>query len=214
MSFIIIGVVGAVVGVVKLGMAMSDRKKAKKEQAAAKTEMDKYKAEYAAIDTSNPYANMENTMEDLTVNQQQAQFESQQGQQQRSNIMQQMQGAAGGSGIAGLAQAMANQGQLATQRAGASIGRQEGQINMATARQAAANDLQFRQGEARSQDLKRDKVATQMGMAAGRQGAAAQSFNQARKREADAYGDIGSGVATSVGGQDMADAKARANAKG
>ena len=84
----------------------------------------------------NEYAGLENTMEDLTINQQQAQFEAQQGQQQRANIMQQMGGAAGGSGVAGLAQAMANQGQLATQRASASIGQQEAANRMAAAQQA------------------------------------------------------------------------------
>tara|TARA_Y100000593_G_scaffold63253_1_gene116944 strand:- start:10364 stop:11509 length:1146 start_codon:yes stop_codon:yes gene_type:complete len=75
------------------------------------------------IDTQNVY-------EDLTVNQQQAQFQAQQGAQQRANIMQNLQGAAGGSGIAGLAQAMANQGQLATQAASASIGEQESRNQM------------------------------------------------------------------------------------
>ena len=79
---------------------------------------------------------MENVYEDLTVNQQQAQFEAQQGAQQRANIMQSMRGAAGGSGIASLAQAMANQGQLATQRAGASIGMQESRIQQIRAGEA------------------------------------------------------------------------------
>ena len=82
----------------------------------------------------NPYENMENkykytenVYEDLTVNQQQAQFQAQQGSQQRANIMQSMKGAAGGSGIAALAQSMANQGQLQTQKISASIGMQEAQ---------------------------------------------------------------------------------------
>ena len=114
-------------------------------------------SDYKALDTSNPYANMENTMEDLTVNQQQAEFQAQQGQQQRANIMQNMQGAAGGSGVAALAQAMANQGQLATQRASASIGMQESSNQMAAARQAGSNQLQEREGDARSQDLEMQK---------------------------------------------------------
>jgi hypothetical protein len=46
-------------------------------------------------------------------------------QQQQANIMQDLRGAAGGSGIAGLAQAMANQGALQAQQASASIGQQE-----------------------------------------------------------------------------------------
>ena len=85
-------------------------------------------------------------MEDLTVKQQQAQFEAQQGQQQRANIMQQMGGAAGGSGVAGLAQAMANQGQMATQKASASIGQQEAANQAKAAAQAGKLQQMDRQG--------------------------------------------------------------------
>ena len=73
----------------------------------------------------NQFEGMENAFEDVTVNTQQAEFEAQQNQQQQANIMSQMQGAAGGSGIAALAQSMANQGALQAQKASASIGSQE-----------------------------------------------------------------------------------------
>ena len=86
--------------------------------------MEQQKQEYRDIEFKNPYADMENVYEDVTVNQQQAQFQAQQGAQQRANIMQGLRGAAGGSGIAGLAQSLANQGQLQTQQASASIGLQ------------------------------------------------------------------------------------------
>ena len=130
-------------------------------------------------------------MEDLTVNQQQAQFQSQQGNQQRANIMQNMQGAAGGSGIAGLAQAMANQGAKATQQASASIGQQESQNNMATARQAAQNQSMERQGDARSQDLEKDKTETLLGMSQQRKGAADAARQRARDQVAAGIGTIG-----------------------
>ena len=64
-------------------------------------------------------------MEDLTINQKGMELQNQQGQQQRANIMDQMKGAAGGSGIAALAQQMANSGQLAAQQSAAEIGKQE-----------------------------------------------------------------------------------------
>ena len=83
---------------------------------------------------------MENTYEDMTVNQQQAEFIAQQGMQQRANIMQNLKGAAGGSGVAGLAQVLANQGAMQAQQASASIGMQE-QANQARAR-AEAGRLQ------------------------------------------------------------------------
>ena len=65
---------------------------------------------------------MENTMEDLTVNQQQAEFTKQNNMQNQANIMGQMRGAAGSSGIAALAQSLSNKGSLQAQQASASIG--------------------------------------------------------------------------------------------
>ena len=73
----------------------------------------------------NQFEGMENAFEDLTVNTQQAEFEAQQNAQNQANILSSMAGAAGGSGIAALAQSMANQGALQAQKASASIGAQE-----------------------------------------------------------------------------------------
>ena len=188
--------VAAAGGLSKLIMANSGRRNRIQEQNTAKAEMSSRKADYESLDTSNPYANMENTMEDLTVNQQQAQFQAQQGQQQRANIMQNMQGAAGGSGIAGLAQAMANQGQLASQKAGASIGMLESSNQMAAAQQAGANQLQERVGDARSQDLEYQKTSTLLGMSQQRVGAANQARAQAKAAQMGAVGDIASGGLT------------------
>ena len=104
-------------------------------------------------DTSNLYANMENPFADLTVNQQAANFARQQQQQASANLMQNLQGAAGGSGIAGLAQAMANQGQLQAQRASASIGMQESQNQRLSAQGAMAIQQAERAGEAQVQQM-------------------------------------------------------------
>ena len=83
--------------------------KRRREQRAAQKEFDINKARYENLDTSNLAANMENAYEDLTVNTQAADFAAQQQQQAIANTMSSMQGAAGGSGIAALAQAMAGQ---------------------------------------------------------------------------------------------------------
>ena len=172
-------------------MATSGRRKRIAEQEKANKENERMMAQYKALDTSNPYANMQNTMEDLTVNQQQAQFQAQQGAQQRANIMQNMQAAAGGSGIAALAQLMANQGQLATQQASASIGMQEQRNQMAAAQQAANIQMQERAGEARSQDLEAQKTATLLGMSQQRVAAANQARAEAKAAQMSAIGDIG-----------------------
>jgi len=194
MAFITVAAIGAGVaaagGIAKLGMSLSGRGKRIAEQKQAKAEMADRKSDYEALDTSNPYANLQNTAEDLTVNQQQAQFEAQQGQQQRANIMQNMQGAAGGSGIAALAQTMANQGQLATQKASASIGNQESANQRMAAQQAAGNQLQEAKGEARSQDLQAQKASTLLGMSQQRLGAANQARAEARAQQMSAVGDV------------------------
>ena len=148
---------------------------------------------------------MENTYEDLTVNQQQAQFEAQQGAQQRANIMQNLRGAAGTSGIAGLAQAMANQGQLATQRASASIGAQEAQNQKLRAGEASRLQTLERQGEAQAEamrlagadqarSLQAGKTQTLLGMSQQRLGAANLARAEAQAQQMSAVGDIVGGI--------------------
>lgn len=214
MAFITAAIIGGSVaaagGLAKLGMSLAGRKKRIEEQDAAREAMEDRMEEYENLDTSNIYANvrnqytnMENTYEDLTVNQQQAQFEAQQGQQQRANIMSNMSGAAGGSGIAALAQAMANQGQLATQRASASIGMQESQIQKLRAGEASRLQLQERLGEQQAETsrlagaetargLEYQKTGTLFGMSQQRLGAANQARAQAKAAQMGAVGDIAS----------------------
>ena len=171
--------------------------KAAKEKAKQVALLNKEKARYEKFEFVNPYAqaknqfeDLENTMEDLTVNQQQAQFEAQEGAQQRSNIMETMRGATGGSGIAALAQTMANQGQLATQRASASIGQQETANQRAAAQQAGQNQSLERQGAQTAEGLRMkgeemvarqeaDRRATLLGIQASIAGGASQAATSA-----------------------------------
>ena len=127
MSFIAAGAlaVTAGLGIAKAIKGGADKRKAKKENAAAKIEMEKAMDNYRNMDTSNPYLNMENTMEDLTVNTQAADMASEQNQIGMADTLGKMNQAAGGSGIAALAQAMANQSQIANQKASVSIATQE-----------------------------------------------------------------------------------------
>tara|TARA_R110000787_G_scaffold66049_2_gene148532 strand:- start:146 stop:922 length:777 start_codon:yes stop_codon:yes gene_type:complete len=162
--------------------ALKDRKEQQKKVDFSAAEYNKIKFTNPYEGMENQYANMENVYEDLTVNQQQAQFQAQQGQQQRANIMQSLRGAAGSSGIAGLAQSMANQGQLQAQQISASIGAQEsanqrltaqgaGAIQQAERAGAGAVDMQIRQGDAMVQQAESGRQATilaaQYGQAAG-----------------------------------------------
>ena len=166
--------------------------KRKREQRAAQGEYNNRKAQFEGLDTSNVYQNMENTQEDLTVNQGAAQFAAQQSNQGLSNVMSGLQGAAGGSGIAALAQSLAGQQQSQTQQASLDIGRQE-QNNQAAERQQAGNlQLYERKGELISRDAEKDKTETLLGMSQQRLGAA----NKARQ---DATNSIVGGVTGAIG---------------
>tara|TARA_R100001594_G_scaffold70693_1_gene105106 strand:- start:88 stop:1119 length:1032 start_codon:yes stop_codon:yes gene_type:complete len=199
------------VGGILQGLIGSTRRK--NEQIAAQDEYDKILQQYKDLDTSNLYADfenqftgMENVYEDLTVNRQQAEFERDMFRQQQANIMQGFSAAAGGSGIAGLAQALANQGQIAARQAGASIGAQESRINMLRAQEAGRLQQLERTGEAqaeamrlagaeRARGLEYRQTATQLGMSQQRLAQA----NMARARaQAALYGGIGSLAGTAA----------------
>ena len=195
------------------------RKAASKESSLARAEraeqnklLEKQKEEYRDMEFTNPYAGMENqyaenVYEDLTVNQQQAQFQSQQGAQQRSNILGGLRGAAGGSGIAGLAQSLANQGQLQTQQISASIGQQEAR-NQALAAQgaqqkqrgAAAVDLQQRKGEEMVQQAESGRQATLLGMQQGQAAGANSAAMQAGMNEQAARASSNSMMTSAITG--------------
>ena len=183
------GLTGIASGVIGSG-------KRKRELRDAQAGYDKRKGEYEGLDTSNVYDDMENTMEDQTVNTQQADFQAQQSQQGLSNIMGSMQGAAGGSGLAALAQSLAGQQQNQTRQASMDIGRQE-QSNQAAERQQASNlQLYERKGELISRDAELEKTETLLGMSQQRLGAA-----NAAKQEAtnSIVGGVGSLASAGAG---------------
>ncbi len=175
----------------------------RKEQKARK-EMNRMKEMYKNLDTSNPFANlqnqyvnMENTSEDLTVNQQQAQFERDSFERQQANIMSNFRGAAGGSGIASLAQSLANQGQIAAQRQSASIGQQETANQRQAATQAGRIQEMERRGQANVDQLKAtgeqtaqqremDKTGTLLGMSQQETASYQQQAQAANKAKWDA----------------------------
>ena len=149
-----------VTGIVQTVRGSKRLKEAKKKEAEAKEELDKQKAIFQNVDTSNPfegmvnqfaglqnqYAGLENTMEDLTVNKQQSEFEAQQFAQSQSNILSGLKEASGGSGIAALAQSLAQQGQIAAQKSAAAIGMQESANQRAAAAEAGRLQTQEAKG--------------------------------------------------------------------
>ena len=159
----------------------------------AETEFTTQMGKYEAQQFTNPYAKMENTMEDLTINQKQAQFEAQQTQQSQANILNAMAGS--GSFNAGNVQALANQAQLGAQKASASIGQQEASNRKLAAQEASRLQQLSAKGDFAVQQMRADKQATQLGMSM-QQVANAQEAIAARQQM---IGNIIGGVTSAAG---------------
>ena len=187
--------VGQVIsGGIDIANSIIGSKRRKAEQLQAQGLYDSSMNDFRNLDTSNPYANMENTMEDLTVNTQAADFTAQQQNQGLSNIMGSMNQAAGGSGVAALAQSLANQQSQNAQSASASIGQQEASNQAAAAQQAGANQKMSREGDYLSQQMERGQTETELGMAQGRLGAANQARIDATQSLVSGIGQVAGGV--------------------
>ena len=195
MSFVMLGV-AVVGGAAKLIQGAQQRKARKEEQIQANAELAQRRKAFENLEITNPYANLENTYEDLTINQQQAEFMMQQNAIQRANTMQGLRTAAGGSGVAGLAQAMANQGQIAAQKASTTIGQQEAANQKAAAQGEAARQRMVAQGEATRQKREQGFQEDLLQMSMGRKQAADDARSAAATQQWQGASQIVGGVAT------------------
>ena len=127
----------AIGGAAQLVGSFIGGRKRRREQRAATSELAMRKQKYEQLDTSNPYQNITNPYVNLTVNTQAADFAAQQSAQGAANIMNNLASAAGGGGIAALAQSLANSQNQQAQQASASIAQQESR-NQALMAQGAA----------------------------------------------------------------------------
>ena len=187
----IMAVTGAIGGLSKIAMGIQGR-------GARKAELTKAQGEY---DTEN-----------LTVNQQQAQFQNQMFQQAQANTLQGLQRSAGGSGVASLAQALSNQSMMQSQAASASIGAQESANQLAIAKGGMMEqqmELQaqtvYGKGSSEQQRLEMSRQSTLLGMGANRLGAARQDIATHKAMIAGGVGELAGAVATGyAGGYDSA----------
>jgi hypothetical protein len=164
----------------------------KKEMREAKAGYDKQLAALEGQDISNPYANEQNVYEDLTVNTQEADMLAGQQQQALGNTMQNLQGAAGGSGIAALAQSMANQQSQNLQQATVSIGQQESANQLTTMQEQGAMNSRQVEGEMYT---RRAQAARTSGMLSR----AGQRYEGAIKEKQRATGQLMGGIGEAVG---------------
>jgi hypothetical protein len=181
-----------------LGGLIGSRKR-RREQREARTAMEASRQAYMEQEYVNPYANLENPYEDLTVNQQQAQFQAQQGAQQRADILEGLRGTAGGAGVAGLAQAMAQQSTLQTQKISASIGKQEALNQRLRAQGAAQTQRLERYGEQIRRGKEEQRIQTLYGMDMARLTAANRARQQARQQMISGIGSGLGAIAQGIG---------------
>lgn len=200
-----LGVYQAIEGKEAAGIAAEEAREAREELMAQRER-------FAELDTSNPftglqnmYDGMDNKMDGLRVNTQQAEFEKQQAMQGQANILGQLRQGAGASGIAALAQSLANEGSLQAQRASASIGDQEAKNQALEAAEASRiQDLQLgedsriqgleRKGDLMSRNMQFGMLQSQMGMTAGDVSNAQANFNTANQQMFSGIGMAAGGV--------------------
>jgi|5B_taG_2_1085324.scaffolds.fasta_scaffold01695_3 hypothetical protein len=142
----------------------SRNKQARLQAEQAQARLDQQREMLKMLDTSNPYTNLENSLEDVTVNLKEAEMQRDMLAQSQANTLDQLRQGAGTSGIAALATALAQRGDLQAQKIGAQVGKQEMGINLASAKQAQANQTAERQGEVMSRQMEFGKVESQMGI--------------------------------------------------
>ncbi len=188
----------AIEGITGIVSGLVGQRKRKAEQRAAKRDFDNQMAEFRAIDTSNPFANVQNPYEDLTVNLQEAQFQAQQQQLGMATAMGQMRGAAGSSGVAAMAQAMANQQSINLQRSAASIGQQESRNQALAAQGAERRETLLAQGEQESRRMQFAKQNRLLDITSDRKIAADEAVAAARQSMISGVGNLVGGLGTAA----------------
>ena len=181
-------------GATQFGASYIGGKKRLARRDEAQGAYDQSMADYFSQDTSNLYANMENTMEDLTVNTGAADFAMQQSAQGAADIMGQLRSSAGGSGIAALAQSLAAQQNQAAQQASVSIGQQEQRNQMAAAGEAGRLQSMERMGEGQSRQLKAQLMGERFQIDANELASSEEAIQAARAARAEGLGQLAGGV--------------------
>ena len=195
-------------GVVKTVGSLFGGGARRREQRRAKKEMAMRKSDFEDLDTSNPYKNITNPYQNLTVSTQAADFAAQQTAQGSANIMHNLAAAAGGGGVAALAQSLANSQAMASQQASADLAKQEQRNAMLGAQGESQRQLAVAAGETQSQKMEYEKQGTLLGMSQQRLGAANLARKEATAATIGGITDIGAGVAeAAVLGAGAADAK-------
>tara|TARA_Y100000004_G_C8894090_1_gene403360 strand:+ start:51 stop:821 length:771 start_codon:yes stop_codon:yes gene_type:complete len=180
-------------GLAQIVSSVAGGRARRQEQAAAREAYRNRMASFEQMDyygsqPINPFAN-------ITVNQLQAEFQARQQQQMAANTMAQLSGAAGGSGIAGLAQALSQQQQGNLAQIAGSIGQQEARNQM-----AIGQGEQFRfNAQMAAEQRVRDKNETLLALATQRKAIADQARQDATQALVSGIGNVAGAALSFVG---------------
>lgn len=146
-------------------------------------------ADYSAFDFANPYANLTNRFENLTVNTQAADFQQANLRQNLADVMG-MQGSRGGGMNAANAQALLRQANQSTMGASLDIAKQERQNQITSLNQATQIDRMQAQGGLEMQRREFDRLGTLLGMDQAELAGAYGDINAVRQANIGLVGDI------------------------
>lgn len=175
-----------------VGSIVGSRRR-KREERAAQAEFDANKQANQNFQFQNTYANLENTAEDLTVNQQAANF---QGQQTDQALAQGLDAIVASGGGGGSAQAIANASLQAKQGASADISRQEQQNQQLRVSQAARNQQLEAQGADVLQSRQHEQLGEQFDLSGERLSSARAARQQATQDLLGGLGSVAGGIAS------------------
>ena len=180
-----VGLLGAISG-------RKQEKRATRDRRAAEAAAAPYLQSYKDFEYKNPYENMENVYEDMRVNTQAAEFEKQQLAQQQADILQGLRGAAGGAGVAALAQSMARQGAIQAQRTSADISRQEQDIQRQQLQEQSRIQQLQRYGEQTVAEQEMQRNMNLYSLEAGKAGLASERMTAGQQQMMGGIGNIAS----------------------
>ena len=120
---------------------------------------------FSSLGLRNPYLNMENTMEDFTIDQKKIELERQTFQQSQRDILNSMRPASNASGVASLAQSLVRQGQRSEQQLAATISKQESENRILALKQRESIERLSREGKRIPMDFRAQQMGARMSMA-------------------------------------------------
>jgi len=185
----------AVEGLVGFAGSLFGGRARRRAQKEAGRKLQQRMGEYEQFNFVNEYADIDNPLEDLRVNTQQAEFASQQQQQSLANTLDTLRSGGGGLGAAALAQAMANQQSQNLIQASASIGTQESANQMAAAQAQQQLNLQEAAGAMDVQQSEFGRTSTLLDISAQNKLRADQARQEATQALVGGLGKMASGTA-------------------